>query len=84
MIVSPVSRSVADIVADAAVKLSSLEVSVKLMPLSDASDGTSSTPLIVTVSPCVALAVPSDRLRVKLSLWVEDAPSTALSVGIYV
>ena len=76
------SRSLPPSVAVAAVKLSSFAVSVKDTPLRLARTGVSFTPPTVAVKVWLALAVPSDTLRVKLSVWLAVAPSRALSFGI--
>ena len=80
---SDVSRSLPFAVALAAEKLSSLEVSVKEIPLRLARTGVSFTPPTVAVNVWLALAVPSVTLSVKFSVWLAVALSRALSFGTY-
>ena len=79
---SALSRSLPPAVALTDAKLSSFAVSVNETPLRLVSTGVSFTPPMVAVRVWLALAVPSDTLRVKLSLWLVVAPSTALSFGM--
>ena len=53
------------------------------MPLRLVSTGVSFVPPMLAVRVWLALAVPSETLTVKLSVWLELAPSMALSFGMY-
>ena len=64
-------------------KLSSPDVSVKVMPLRLARTGVSFAPARVVVSVWLALFVPSLATTVKLSLCCDVRGSMALSSGTY-
>ena len=81
--VSDVSRSLAVNDAVTSEKLSSPDVSVKVSPDIAARLGSSFAPAIVAVRFCDAVAVPSEAVKVKLSVCCEVSASMALSFGMY-
>ena len=62
-------------------KLSSLEVSVRVKPVIADRTGVSLTPVMLAVRVCEALAVPSETDRVKSSDAFDVSPSIAESFG---
>ena len=78
---SPLSRSLPDRLPAWFKKLSSFAVSVRVKPEMDDRTGVSFTPLILAVSVCEALAVPSDTDRVKSSEVFVFKFSIAASFG---